>query len=100
MSTISCNILKVTEQTFTCSKSTIVTREKGETCSKLIIKTSERRYWSFSSVSIVDFVQVIVSWVGIFTKIVLLILREFKPIQTIAHWTEKLKKIFHCNAVM
>ena len=64
--------------TFTCSNSTIKTLEKGVKCSTLTIKTPERRQWRhsdvfivnfkhftpFSRVSIVDFEQVNVSWVG------------------------------------
>ena len=64
--------------TLACSKSTIETLERCQICSKLAIKTPERRQWRqfglfivtfglilhfFSSVSTVDFEQVNVSWV-------------------------------------
>ena len=59
------------------------TRKRCEVCSKLIIKTQERRHWCcsgvfivnfkhfihFSSVSILDFKQVNVSWVNVKLKI-------------------------------
>ena len=61
----------------------IKTRKRCEVCSKLIIKTQERRHWCcsgvfivnfkhfihFSSVSILDFKQVNVSWVNVKLKI-------------------------------
>ena len=37
----------LTQQTFTCSKSTIETLEKGEICGKVAIKTPERRQLRF-----------------------------------------------------
>ena len=46
----------LTQQTFTCSKSTIEKLEKGvEICSKLTIKTPKRRHRRRSGVIIVNF---------------------------------------------
>ena len=53
--------LAITKVTFTCLKpNNRNTRIKCEMCSKLTIKTPEQRH---SSVSIVDFEQLNVSWV-------------------------------------
>ena len=57
--------MTASQLTFTCSKSTTEkTRKRCEICSKLTIKTPERRqcFTPFSTVSIVDFEQVNVSW--------------------------------------
>ena len=59
----------ISQLTFTCSKSTIETLEKGvEICSQLIIKTLERRQWRRSvgvfivKFEIVYYEQVNISW--------------------------------------
>ena len=44
-----------TEETFTCAKSTVETREKNEIFSKLTKKKPERRHWRRSGVFIVYF---------------------------------------------
>ena len=67
---------RFTQHTITCSKSKVETldRARCEICSKLTIKTPERRYVVFIvnlehishlaySVSIVDFEQVIIGWI-------------------------------------
>ena len=49
---------EVTQQTFTCSKSTIETLEKSVKYIQLPIKTSERRQWHRSGVFIINFKQI------------------------------------------
>ena len=43
-----------TQQTIACSKSKIETRKRCEICSKLTIRTSERRHWRRSGVFIAN----------------------------------------------
>ena len=50
------NLIRYTQLTFICSKSTKKnTRKWCEICSKLTIKTQERRHWCRSSIFIVNF---------------------------------------------
>ena len=50
-----CMTESTSQLTFACSKSTIETLEKGEICSKLTIKTPERRQWHRHGVFVVNF---------------------------------------------
>ena len=47
------------------------TRTRREICSKLTIKTPERRHWRRSGVFIVNFEQVIAGWVKLFNMKIL-----------------------------
>ena len=63
------NLNVLSQPAFTCSK--VNTRTMCEICSKLTIKTPERRYWRYftpcSSIFIVNFEHVIVGWVYSFS---------------------------------
>ena len=73
---------------FTCSKSTIERLEKFEICSKLKLKTPERRH--FSSISIVNFELVNVSWEYSFSKAIYKLLnKKGNFIQTQMKYNEK-----------
>ena len=74
--------------TFACSRSTIERLEKFEICSRLKLKTPERR--NFSSISIVNFELVNVSWEYSFSKAIYKLLnKKGKFMQTQMKYNEK-----------